>query len=814
MLALYRCGRQAEALEAYREARHTLVEQVGVEPSPELRRLHEAILRQDASLELDASAPELPRELDTASSPPVAGRDTEIASLRAHWQRARRRDGALVTLVGAHGMGKTRLAAEIADAAYGEGATVLYATGAGAPEPALAAIATARAPGRPTLLVVDDADRAGAEVRAAMARLGGELHEHASLVLATGQDAAALAGLRPGASLALAPLDAASVRAIAVLYAPAGAAADVPVETLLESSQGVPRQVHAVASEWARREAARRVDAVAGRAAAGRAQATALEAELAGSVVALQSTHERAGSSSPRTARRRVVCPFKGLAGFDAEDSEYFFGREQLVAELVARLVGAPLLAIVGPSGSGKSSALRAGLLPALAGGVLPRSDGWAQVLIRPGERPTRELHRATSGLRQDRRAVLAVDQFEEIFTACGDERERDAFVAAIVRAAQDPRGGSVVVLALRADFYARCAAYPELARLLGANHVLVGPMSRDELRRAITRPAERVGLRVEADLEDAVVADVDGQPGALPLLSTALLELWQHRRAGRLQLAAYRGTGGVHGAVARLAEDAFRRLEPAEQEIARKVLPRLAGEGEDGAIVRRRVPLADLGAQRSESVARVLDVLTDRRLLTISAGTVEVAHEALLREWPRLRGWLEEDAEGRRLHRHLAHAARDWDQRGRDRGELYRGARLASALEWRTEHEPELDAAEHQFLDASRAASGRARRRIQLAFAGVVALLVVATVRGPAGAGRARPCPRTGPSRRRSAARCPGAERGHAGSVAAAGAPGRRPRRHACHARQPAGRPPAQPGGHRRHARRRRRTERRRPAP
>jgi len=731
MLALYRCGRQAEALEAYREARHTLVEEIGVEPSPQLQRLHDAILRQDSSLEVEAAAPELPRELDTVSSPPLAGRDEELAWLRAHWQRTRRRAGALVTLVGAQGMGRTRLAAELAGEAHREGATVLYVAGTGAPEAALAAIGKAREPRRPTLLVVDDADRAGAEVRATLGALGDELRALPSLVLATGQEAPALARLRPSASRALEPLDGAAVREIALLYAPAGAAAEVPIETLLETSRGVARRVHEVASEWARREAARRVDAVAGRAAGGRMQARALEAELAGSVVALQSASERAELLAAPESEGPVVCPFKGLATFDVDDADYFFGREQLVAELVARLVGAPLLAIVGPSGSGKSSTLRAGLLPALAGGVLPGSEGWGRVLIRPGEQPMRELRAAASGLDGARRSVLAVDQFEEIFTVCRDQRERDAFVAALVRAAQDPDGRSVVVLAVRADFYARCAAHPELSRLLGANNVLVGPMSRDELRRAISRPAERVGLRVEADLEDALVADVEGQPGALPLLSTALLELWQQRRGRRLRLAAYMHTGGVQGAVARLAEDAFGRLEPSQREAARNVLLRLAGEGEDGTIVRRRVPLAELDAQRSDNAARVVDVLTERRLLTVSAGTVEVAHEALLREWPRLRGWLEEDAEGRRLHRHLIDAARDWDAGGRDPGELYRGARLSAALEWRAAHEGELNATERAFLAASRTASERAHRRLRMVLATVAALLVVAVIAG-----------------------------------------------------------------------------------
>ena len=728
MLALYRCGRQAEALEAYREARRTLVDEIGVEPGPELRALHDAILRQDPALAAQPAPPELPRELASAASVPLAGRQEECATLRAQWYLARENDGAVVTIAGARGIGKTRLAAELARVAYGEGATVLYAAGTGAPEAALAVIARARAPRRRTLLIVDDVDQARPEVPAAIRHLAGEPTSRPALVIATSEQPGVLPELRPHAALALEPLDAGAVRQIAAAYAPDVDAADLPVEALRAAGGGVPRRVHEAARDWAQRAAAERVGAVASRAAAGRTSARALEAELAGSVVALQSAQQRADRLAAASGPAPVLCPFKGLASFGADDAEYFFGREQLVAELVARLVGAPLLAIVGPSGSGKSSLLRAGVLPALAAGVLPGSDGWACALVRPGEHPLRELRRVAPGLQAAGRAVLAVDQFEETFTACRDEREREAFADALVRAAEEPDGGTVVVLAVRADFYARCASYPQLARLVGANQVLVGPMSRDELRRVITSPAERVGLIVEPELEDALVADVEGRPGGLPLLSTTLLELWRQRRGRRLQLAAYSRTGGVHAAVARLAEDALGRLEPPEREAARKLLLRLAEEGDDGRIVRRRVPLAELEAAQGEPAARALDLLTDRRLLTVSEGTVEVAHEALLREWPRLRGWLEDDAEGRRLHRHLTLAASEWEQRGGDRTDLYRGARLASALEWSEGHAAELSAAERAFLDASRAASERARRRVHLALAGVIALLLVAT--------------------------------------------------------------------------------------
>jgi WD40 repeat protein len=378
----------------------------------------------------------------------------------------------------------------------------------------------------------------------------------------------------------------------------------------------------------------------------------------------------------------------------------------------------------VGPSGSGKSSVVRAGLLPALAGGVLPGSDQWTQALIRPGQHPLNELRRVTRKLQRERRGILAVDQFEELFTACQDEAERGEFVAALVRAARD---GIVVVLAVRADFYGRCAAYPELSRLLGANHVLVGPMSRDELGRAIERPAQRVGLSVEPELVEALLRDVEDQPGALPLLSTALLELWRGRDRRHLRLAAYARSGGVQGAVARLAEDAYLELGPAEQDAARRLLLRLSEEDQGGTIVRRRIALDELESESAEVAAR----LTDRRLLTVSDGAVEVAHEALVREWPRLRGWLDEDVHGRRLHRQISDAARAWDADARDAGGLYRGARLASALDWAAGHESELDATERAFLDDGRRASGRAQRRLRMVLAGVVSLLVLAVIAG-----------------------------------------------------------------------------------
>ena len=501
-------------------------------------------------------------------------------------------------------------------------------------------------------------------------------------------------------------------------------------------------------------EASRRLVDVASRAAAGRSDLSEVEVELAGKVIDLQVAREQAHalleSATPTRLAIEGVCPFKGLASFEPVDTDYFFGRERLVAELVARLVGAGFLGIIGPSGSGKSSVLRAGLLPALADGVLPGSESWRRLLLRPGERPLDELRRvlvsgardplaeALDSLPSGARLLLAVDQLEELFTACRSDAERIAFADALARAATDPRGRAVVVVALRADFYGRFAAHTRLAELLGANQVLVGPMQASELRRAVELPASRVGLRVEAELVDALVDDVEGEPGALPLLSTALLELWQKRQDSTMTLATYRESGGVHGAVARLAEGTYSRVSDERKPLVRVLMLRLVGEDEGDTPVRRRAPLAELDLERNIDMADVLATLADSRLVTVGEGSVEVAHEALLREWPRLRDWIEEDTEGRRLRRHVTRDASEWEAAGRDQGELYRGARLAAALDWSTDHAFELNELEREFVTESREASEqeakRARhtnRRLRGLLAGVAVLLAAAIAGG-----------------------------------------------------------------------------------
>ena len=650
------------------------------------------------------------------------------ARVRRRRESARAGAGSLVAVIGARGSGKTRIAAELAGAVHRRGAAVLFAA---ASEPASAlfeAVAHAREAHGPTLLVLDDADEAAAEVRAELSEQLRAVADRPVLALVTGDDEEALADFGADDSLVLSSLGHAAVHEIALMYAPAYARDGIPDDWLLDACGGMPRQAHELAGEWARGQTAQRVNAVAGRAAAGRADLRLIESELADGVEALEATRERVARIDD-SREDPVICPFKGLASFEVADAPYFFGREQLVAQLVARLVGAPMLGVIGPSGSGKSSVVQAGLLPALAGGVLPGSEGWRQVVLRPGEQPMRAME-AAAGIGNAERFVLAVDQFEEVFTACRDEQQRKDFIDELVRLAH---GNGAIVLAIRADQYGHCAEYAELSALLAANQVLVGAMGRKELLRAVECPAERAGLRVDPALSDALLDDVEGEPGALPLLSAALLELWQQREGRRLTKAAYERTGGVQGAVARLGEDAFRKLDAEQQNTARGVLMALVTESSAGAVERRRIPLRELEIERSEDVRGVVEVLTDDRLLTLSEGSVEVAHEALLREWPRLRSWIDEDRERIRIHRSLRAAAKDWLAHDRNEDWLYRGSHLLEAREWEQHGGLGLAGDEREFLAASRAHARRdrtaRRRRVAVAFAALASALVVITL-------------------------------------------------------------------------------------
>ncbi|MDP9342064.1 MAG: AAA family ATPase [Actinomycetota bacterium] len=679
----------------------------------------------------------LPPQLDDDT--PILGREHELRWLRGTWRQARRGRGRVLLVSGPSGIGKTSLAAGLAAWVRDEGGIVRYsgAGGTGAAD-ALTALGDARATERPTLFVLDDLDLFDEVVDGLGAALG-QLTERPVLVLGLVRswkdrpELAELAGRvdrRGDGHRRLGPLGLDEVREVVRFYA-GDAAVDAPLESMLRSSAGLPARVHEIASEWARDEASRRLAAAAEWLARGRTRQAA-DLEFANTVIGLKL--ERISRTDARAAPTEE-CPYKGLAAFDEADAAYFYGRERLVGELAARTVGSGLLGLVGPSGSGKSSVVMAGLLPSLAAGLLPGSERWRQARMRPGEHPLHELDAAV-GEATGERLVLAIDQFEELFTSTGNEDERRAFLDRIVELASDPER-AVVVCTIRADFVGHCAPYREFAELLAANLVLVGTMAADELRRAIELPARRVGLRVESELTEALLGDVADEPGALPLLSTALVELWQARSDGWLRMEAYERTGGVRGAVARLAEESFGRLEGPQREAARAILLRLV-QGEGDALARRRVPVAEFEPDRDPTRAAVLARFTQDRLLTTSEETVEVAHEALLGEWPRLREWLEEDAQGRQLRLHLTEASRQWERSGREAGELYRGARLSATLDWATLHGRELNDLEREFVAASRDASQReaqrqrrTNRRLRGLLVGVAAFLVLALVAG-----------------------------------------------------------------------------------
>ena len=508
-----------------------------------------------------------------------------------------------------------------------------------------------------------------------------------------------------------------------------------------------------------------------------------------------------------------TACPYPGLVPFDASTARWFFGRERAVADLTdrvrARLASGGPLVLVGASGSGKSSLLRAGLLPALAGGALPGSARWPRVVFTPGEHPLRELVRriaeisrmpATAGALADairadpsraveifaellaagtgsgarngttasatpRRFVIAVDQLEEIFTLCTDARERAAFVEALCVAAAPAGGGpagggepvAVVAFAVRADFYARCAAIPLLAQVLQTGQVVVGAMAAAQVREAIVNPAAQAGVDVEPGLVELLLRDlgvgqdssgVVADPGSLPLLAHALRATWFARDSTVMSVAAYQRVGGLTGAIAQTAEGVYTRFDAPAQAVARRVLTRMVRLGPDGQDTRRRVDREALltevaaGAGADEAAdeaaaAAVLDALVAARLVEADAGSVQIAHEALLRSWPRLREWMDVDRAGAVALQQLTDSADAWQKAGRDPSYLLAGTRLAAAREWveRRISPGTLTPVARAFYDAGvtredterRAAARRARVLRQLVAGLTVGVLIAA---------------------------------------------------------------------------------------
>jgi transcriptional regulator with XRE-family HTH domain len=491
-------------------------------------------------------------------------------------------------------------------------------------------------------------------------------------------------------------------------------------------------------------------------------------------------------------------CPYRGLLPFGESDAEVFYGRERLAAELTAKLAARAadggLVVVTGASGSGKSSLLRAGLVPILAGGLqVTGSDRWARIVMTPTRDPLSELAArlaAVSGadavavreglarhpeqarlavraavlaaaLRRDAelpvsgdgavRLVLIVDQFEQVFTLNpdpGGERARQGFITALCSAAANPAGleqgpAALVVIAVRGDFWDRCAAVPELVGPLQDGQFVVGPMTESELRVAINGPAEAAGLRIDPALTDIILGDLrvaswDRSAGVLPLLSQAMTLTWEHREGDRLTSHGYAQAGGVSHAVQTAADRAYDALTAGQQALAPDVLRSMTVASRDGGLARRPVTRDELydglpGAARGD-IDAVLDAFAAERLAILDGDRAQLSHDVLLRAWPRLHGWLEQDQASWIVHGQLADAAAAWRDSREDPSFLYRGGQLAALRQavarWSANpaRSPALTGTQRGFLQASEQAAARSTRRRQGGFV-ILALLTALAV-------------------------------------------------------------------------------------
>ena len=504
-------------------------------------------------------------------------------------------------------------------------------------------------------------------------------------------------------------------------------------------------------------------------------------------------------------------CPYRGLLPFSQAHEAVFYGRERLVAELAGKLAGAGIVVVTGASGAGKTSLLQAGLVPALVRGVqVPGSWSWPRVSMTPTAHPMSELaaHLAIVGGRDPaairhelmdtpgqahllardimltagshshgpgvsgdtERLVLIIDQFEQLFDLVGEdgEQERAAFIEAVCAASTRPAGPSaqppaVTVIAVRGDYWDRCASYPPLVRAMEHGQFIVGPMNEADLRRTITGPAGVSGLRIEAALIDSILADLrtasaEQATGVLPLLSQAMMLTWEKREGNSLTSRGYGATGGVARAVQVSADTVYDMLPGDQKTIARDLLRQMTAVGGDRRPVRRPASRTELRARWPASerpkIDAVLEAFARSRLLVLNADSAEIAHDALLQAWPRLRGWLEEDQAGLILYGQLAEDALLWHSNAKDPSFLYRGAQLAAIQQavsaWDAEQGryPALTAHEADFLHASQRSATRASRQRRM-LAATLVILLIATV---AGAGFAIASARTANQQRISA--------------------------------------------------------------
>ncbi len=463
-----------------------------------------------------------------------------------------------------------------------------------------------------------------------------------------------------------------------------------------------------------------------------------------------------------------ALCPYRGLRPYRFEDAAFFFGRDDFVVQALAAVRARPVSVVVGASGAGKSSAIRAGLLPALVGDV---REQWSFVVMRPGREPfhalaanldslldrtagdaerlvrAREIGEALASGRLtvgavvgdalartagDRSVLLLVDQWEELYTQCGDAGVRERFIEAVLDAAH--AGAIRLLLTVRGDFFDDVLATRRLADALEGGILSLAPMSRDELRACIEQPAARVGLSFEAGLVERLLDDVEGGAGSLPLLAFVLAELWEHRRGAALTHQAYDAMGGLQGALAQRAETEYAKLDDAEREAVRNIMLECVHIATGSVDARRRATRPEIG----EEAWPVVLTLADARLLVTSIDdatdieTVEVAHEALIRHWARLRSWVDEDREFLLWRQRLHHAVQEHDRPGTGGdAALLRGGLLDEALRWSAARPDRLSERDRAFIAASarRARGQRIRRRVNvLVLAGVAVGLIAAS--------------------------------------------------------------------------------------
>lgn len=708
MLALYREGRQAESLNAYQRAREILAEELGIDPSPELMRLHERILKQDPGLDLRGEPLRGYRLLEKIDDGPTG---VVFRAIQPHVER------------------------DVAVKIFHEGIAADPAFVRRFEQDAQAAAALEhphivpvydywREPGR--AYVVSRYLRAGS-LRGLQER--GESLPRDRALRVVEQIALALAfahsqGLAHGSvgssnvsfdpegnaylgdfqiGVGLAPNPAADVRALAGL-----ATGLVPDERSIA-------------------QLAQRIEAGA--------DAPGADALAVAARTALEPT---AVAAPPRVDERN---PFKGLRAFTEVDAGDFFGRGELIRRLVARLgeagPGSRFLAVVGPSGGGKSSVVRAGLVPAIRRGVLGEAEDPFVAEMFPGVHPMEELEAALlriavrpvprlgdlldSGSRGlldavdllapgEAEVVLVIDQLEEAFTLAGDQRERELFLESLRVGTADPESRLRVIVTLRADFYDRPLVYPRFGELLAKRTEAVPPLTPDELEQAIRAPAEAVGITPEPGLVAEMIADVAHQPGALPLLQYALTELFERREDDRLTLASYQDIGGVAGALSARADRIYEATDALGRRATRQVFLRLVTLGEGRQDTRRRVARSELAALdvEQEAIDIVVDTFGRHRLLTFDREpstrepTVEIAHEALLGAWGRLRTWIDDAREDLRLDRGLARGAIEWRGSDGDPSFLLRGARLEQLETWAAATDLAIGRPERAYLKAS----------------------------------------------------------------------------------------------------------------